>query len=349
MAQTAEQLTPPLRDRAGELSLAADIGGTHARMGLVDRLRSGHEVSVRAYREYLCTEHDCLEAIVHDFLDRHAREPVARGVLACAGCVIDGVVVNDNLPWTVVVGDLRESLKLDDLFLINDFEALAYATQHLDPNAATLLSRGAAEVCEGPQVVIGPGTGLGSAVLLRGIHRPTVLASEAGQMALAPGNELEAEILRIFARGGEHVSCEHALSGPGLINLYQAVCSIDGTTPSLASPEAVTRAGQSCSDARARKTLQVFCAMLGSFAGDLAMLHGASGGVWLAGGILPAIRDFLVHSEFVERFLAKGCMRGFLERVPVRLIEHGRHGVLGAAYWYLDTRAAPQGTLIGIN
>lgn len=327
----------PVRDIAGTPLLAADIGGTHARLGLVRGLRSGHQMSVLAYHKYICAEHASLEAIVRDFLDHHAREPVTRGALACAGYEINGVVINDNLPWKVVLDDLRRSLQLDDLALINDFEAVAYATQYLDPSAAMLLSSPAMDAPRaGPQVVVGPGTGLGSAVLLPGTPQPTVLATEAGQIALAPGNELEAGILRVLARTSEHVSVEHALSGPGLLNLYQALCTLENAVPAFDSPEAVTRAAQAGSDALASRALDVFCAMLGGFAGDLAMLYGASGGVWLAGGILPNIRDYLTRSAFVERFLDKGRMRAFLERVPVRLMEHGQLGVIGAAGWYLD-------------
>lgn len=95
--------------------------------------------------------------------------------------------------------------------------------------------------------------------------------------------------------------------------------------------------------AQAHKALQVFCGMLGSFVGDLAVLYRASGGICLAGGILPMIRNFLIRSDFLERLLDKGRMRGFPERIPVRLMDHGRNGVLGAAYWHLDTQASPDG------
>ncbi|HET7664021.1 MAG TPA: glucokinase [Rhodanobacteraceae bacterium] len=332
----AGQPAMPVRDIADKPLLAADIGGTHARLGLVRGMHSGHQMSVLAYHKYICAEHASLEAIVRDFLDHHASEPVTRGALACAGYEIDGVVINDNLPWKVSIEGLRQSLQLDDLALINDFEAVAYATQYLDPTSAMLLSHTDQAARKGPQVVVGPGTGLGSAVLLSGDPQPTVLATEAGQIALAPGNALEMDILRVLASTNEHVSCEHALSGPGLTNLYRALCTLEGATPAQDSPEAITHAANAGDDPLARKALEVFCAMLGSFAGDLAMLYGASGGVWLAGGILPKIRDFLACSTFVERFLDKGRMRAFLERVPVRLMEHGQLGVIGAAGWYLD-------------
>lgn len=327
---------PSVQALAGMPFLAADIGGTHARVGLVRGHQDRGQVSVLAYHKYTCADYTDLEAIVRDFLEHHAQGPVKRGALACAGYVIDGVVINDNLPWKVSIDALRRDLDLSDLVLINDFEAVAYATQYLDPTSAMPLTHPAHATPAGAQVVVGPGTGLGSAVLLPGQNHPTVLATEAGQIALAPGNALEADILRVLAQTGEHVSCENALSGPGLINLYRALCTLHGVTPNLDSPEAVTTTALAGDDAHARQTLEVFCAMLGSFAGDLTMLYGASGGVWLAGGILPQIRDFLLRSTFVERFLDKGRMRAFLERVPVRLMEHGQLGVIGAAGWYMD-------------
>lgn len=328
----------PVHDRAGAPLLAADIGGTHARLGLVRGGQPGAQMSVLAYHKYTCADHASLAEIIGDFLDTHVQAPVQHGALACAGYVIDGVVINDNLPWKVSVPELRHALHLDDLTLINDFEAVAYATQYLDPASATLLTHGPDPRPAGAQVVVGPGTGLGSAVLLPTAQGRTVLATEAGQIALAPRTPLEADILRVLAATGEHVSCEHALSGPGLYNIYTALCTLHDTAPTLDSPEAVTAAALAGGDALARRTLDTFCAMLGSFVGDLAMLYGAAGGVWLAGGILPKFRNFLQHSAFIERFMDKGRMRAFLERIPVRLMDHGQLGVIGAAGWYLDHR-----------
>jgi glucokinase len=340
MAQAADSSVVATAQTAAAPFLAADVGGTHARVGLV-RADPGHGgVAVLAYHKYVCADYAGLDAIIREFVRDHGDEPVRRCALACAGYVIDGAVINDNLPWKVSIPALRASLHLDELALLNDFEAVAWATQYLDPHEGMSLSPAAGAAREGAQVVVGPGTGLGSAVLLPlPGGRRMVLATEAGQIALAPGNELEADIWRVLARQGNHVSCEHALSGPGLHNLYQALCRFEGATPRLASPEAVTDAARREGDPLACQALDTFCAMMGSFCGDLAMLYGAAGGIWLAGGILPKIRDFLVHSTFVERFLDKGRMRAFLERVPVRLMEHGRLGVVGAAGWYLDRQA----------
>lgn len=319
---------------AGTSVLAADIGGTHARLGQVG---STPDMPLLAYHEYACAGHADLQHIVQEFLHRHARGPITHGVLACPGRVADGVVHNRNLPWPVVVSELRSSLGMDDLTVINDFEAVAHAVHYTDVTTILQLSRVSSASQPGPQVIVGPGTGLGAAVLLPGHPRPTVLATEAGQISLSPGTALEAEIMRVLAGSSrQHVSCERVLSGPGLLKLYLTLCVIEGVTPRLDSPRSVTEAAQSGSHPQARLAMEVFCNMLGSFAGDLAMLYGASGGIWLAGGVLPKLREHLARSAFLERFTHKGCMSGFLETVPVHLLQHGQLGVTGAAGWYLD-------------
>jgi glucokinase len=317
--------------------IAADIGGTRARIGLMRNAFGGAQLQTLAYQDYICANYSSLDLILRDFMERHVDMPVTSCVLGCAGRVVNGrVVINNNLPWKVVRDELRDVLDLPDLSLINDFEALAYATKYIDPHTTRLLTPMAETPTGGAQVVVGPGTGLGSAVLIPGDAQWHVLATEAGQIALAPGNSLEAEILAVFADTGEYVPYDRVLSGPGLLNVYGVLCALQSSPAVLKTPESVTTAALRGDNPQARQALDVFCGLLGSFAGDLAMLYGASGGVWLAGGFLPKIYDFLVRSDFVARFLNKGRMREFLETVPVRLIEHGQLGVIGAATWYIE-------------
>ena len=330
----------------GEPFLAADVGGTHARIGLVlgtpaDR----HPVSVLHYHRYHCADWSDLGALLRDFVAQlapagHAalQGRIRRCVVASAGVVLDDAIVNENLPWPVSIGALREQLGLAQLEVINDFEAVAWATQFLAADETLPVIETAQPAARGPVLVMGPGTGLGSAVLLPRAGHAQVLPTEAGQIALAPGNEREIEILRVLARGRSHVSYEEALSGPGLLNLYHALCELRGSAVTLLTPAEITGAALAGHDAAALETLQVFCGLLGGFTGDLAMLYGASGGVFLAGGILPQIHSFLRASSFAERYFNKGVMRAFLQKVPVRLIEHGQLGVIGAAGWFLDER-----------
>jgi len=326
------------------LLLAADVGGTHARVGLVSARPDGSRpVTVLHYQRYACAEWPSLTAVLQHFmayLDRAHR--IGACVVASAGYVLDDAIINDNLSWPVSIRDIRDNLEIDTLDVLNDFEAVAYATQFLaEADTLPIIDNSAPRVA-GPVLVMGPGTGLGSAVLLPGMPHAHVLPTEAGQISLAPGNEREIEILRVLAGERTYVSYEYALSGPGLLNLYRAICTLRHTVPALGQPSEVTHAALHSDDAAAREALQVFCGLLGSFVGDLVLLYGASGGVFLAGGILPQIRDVLLASTFRERFFNKGVMRPFLQRVPVRLMEHGQHGVIGAAGLYLH-RQRPDG------
>jgi len=314
--------------------LAADVGGTHARIGLVKA--SGSGVSVLAYRKYACADYPDLIAILRHFLDHEAKAKVDRCALAVAGYLMDGVVINYNLPWKVVMQDLRDALGFRELSFINDFEAVAHGARFIEPGKTLLLT--GPEIGNGPIVVVGPGTGLGSAVCIPGKKRATVLATEAGQTSLAPGTAREREVLSRLAQDDDYVSYERVLCGPGLKTLYGVLSAMRERKPALDSPETITAAALAGSDAVAVETLHMFCALLGSFVGNLAMLYSAKGGVYLTGGIVPGMRDFLVKSQFVERFLHKGRMRPFLERVPVRLMEHGQLGVIGAAGWCLDNQ-----------
>lgn len=325
---------------AGPLVLAADVGGTHARIGLLRARPSAQPpLEMLAGHVYDCAKWPGLGEILQDFLAHHAdgRGHIARCALAVAGYLRGDELVSENLRWPVRISELRERLQLNRLDIVNDFEALARGTRFLSANdsVAVIEARGTT----GPTVVVGPGTGLGCAVLLPNGDAPLVMPSEAGHVALAPGNEREIEVLRRLGHDRGYVHTGYVLSGPGLVNLYRVLADIEGTSAIHAEPAAVSAAAMAGDDPLARETLSTFCAMLGSFAGDLAVMFKAGGGVYLAGGILPFIRDFLLASEFRARFLNKGVMREFLSAVPVRLIEHGQLGVMGAAAMEIEAVA----------
>ncbi|MGY3040978.1 glucokinase [Rhodanobacter sp. TND4EL1] len=331
-----------LRPGNAQPFLAADVGGTHARIGLVVAAAGGQSVKVLHYHRYSCADWSGLPAMLRDFVTQLADSPHAGlshqlrdCAVACAGYVLDDVIVNENLPWPVSIGEIRDALGIRELAVINDFEAVAYATQFIGADEATPIIESTRPAAQGPVLVMGPGTGLGSAVLLPGQPRAQVLATEAGQISLAPGTEREIEILRLFRREQSHVSFEDALSGPGLLKLYGALCELRGSAEHQLTPSEITAAALAGNDAAAVEALQVFCGLLGSFVGDLVLLYGARA-VYLAGGILPQIQPFLLASTFADRYFNKGVMRAWLQQVPVRLIEHGQLGVIGAAGWFLD-------------
>ncbi|HBS63418.1 MAG TPA: glucokinase [Stenotrophomonas sp.] len=317
--------------------IVADVGGTFARLGLAE-VQAGLPPRLSGLRQYRCADYASLAAILADFT-RAALRPVDTAVVAIAGLLEGDHLVNTNLAWPVSVAATRAEAGLRSLALINDFEAVAYAAAQVDASGVLHLC-GPETAARGPTLVVGPGTGLGAAVWIPTPHGAVVLATEAGQPTLATTTELEMAIVRQMLRDRSHVSVEQALSGPGLMNLYRALCAINGQAPTLASPDAITAAAMAGQDAQARQALEVFCGLLGSTIGDMALQYGVTGGVYLAGGILPQIREFLLNSSFVERYLNKGPMREALERIPVKVVEHGQLGVIGAASWYLGRQDA---------
>jgi glucokinase len=287
-----------------------------------------------AYRVFACAQFPALSELLRAFIDTDVRATVKHCVLACAGQIVGDEVVNDNLAWPIRLTQLREALGLDDVAVLNDFEALAYALDgHLTDDGRHLCGPGKAP--GGPTLVIGPGTGLGAAVHVPGLDGGFVLTTEAGQMDYAPNSVREREILTHLAPNGGYVPFEHIVSGPGLHTIYAVVCTLWGEPSKLTTPEAVTAAALACNDVQAVEAVDIFCASLGSFTGNLAMVFMATGGVYLAGGFLSSIYELLKRSAFEERFLHGRSASALLSQVPVWVTEHGRHGVQGAAQWYL--------------
>src|SRR5690348_9738072 len=196
--------------------VAADVGGTHARVALLRAPSGGgSEIEILAYRKFACADYPGLPQLVRAFVDHDAALPVRRCVIACAGQAVGDSIVNDNLAWQVSLSALRDALAFDDVALLNDFEALGYALDDVRDTDSLLLC-GPEAHHDGPALVVGPGTGLGAAVRLPGSQGTRVLATEAGQMDLAPGTAREREVLARLAPGDGYVPYERILSGPGL-------------------------------------------------------------------------------------------------------------------------------------
>ncbi len=316
---------------SSEHFLAADIGGTHARVARV-RTAPGQAVEVEAYRKYRCAEFPSLTAILSDFIGGQ-RDGETRMAIASAGVLLDGELVNSNLPWPVSLNGMRHELGLRDLRVINDFTAAAHGVGRMAAGDLRLLTPGVEVGSAGPMLVIGPGTGLGAAISIPGEQGDLVLPSEACMASFAPVTAREIRILRWMQETqGTHVAVEQLVSGPGLMNLHEAIAALEGVDVRLLSPAAVTEAARG-GDWIAREAVLTFCALLGSVIGDLAVTSRAAA-VHVAGGVVPRLADFLPQSDFHARMVGKGAMRPFLERMPVWLIENERLGVLGAASWY---------------
>lgn len=312
-------------------ALLGDVGGTNVRFVLT-HLPDGGAPLFGDARNFRTSDFPSLEAVVEEFLGTLApqhRPSVA--VLGVAGPVTNGEVRFTNLNWTVSERVLG-SCGFAHVKLLNDFEALALGVPEL--SEADFLPLGGPQrgMADGAIAIMGAGTGFGvSGGYCHGPHaRP--LVTEGGHIAFAPNDETELEILRILMARFGRVSVERILSGPGLFNLCEALCAIDGRRPddSLKDSHAIIEAARS-GHAGARKTVERFVMILGAVAGDFALSFGARGGVFFAGGLTQGMTDFLGAPAFRARFEDKGRFVSYLRAIPTKLIIRANAAHLGLA------------------
>lgn len=313
--------------------LAADVGGTHARLGWVELPNDPSKApSLLHHLRYRCAEFSGLDAIVRRFMADAPRQPHAVGI-ACAGLRVDDRIISPNLPWELDLVALRAACGDLPLAISNDFEALARATRWLPPSECKLLCGKPCPADESrPLLVLGPGTGLGASIRVRvAANHEFVIATEAGHAGYAPADADEAAVLSHLQSKMGHVATESLLSGPGLLRIYQTLCALRGTSANGASPEAVSSMAEQGTDACAVDAVRLFWNALGNVVGNLVLQTGSFGGVLLAGGVLPRIEFGRVSSAFEARLCAKGSMQPAMQNVPVYQIEHGELAILGAA------------------
>ncbi|BAL93601.1 glucokinase [Rubrivivax gelatinosus] len=311
--------------------LVADIGGTNARFALVD----GAGAPPRDIHRVRCADYaGPVEAARAYLAERQAAAGTGWQAPDWAAFAVATPVGQDrieltNSAWSFSRAESEAALGLDGLLMLNDFEALALSLPGLAPQQ--LRAHGALPAARGTLAVLGPGTGLGVGGLLETAHGWRAIAGEGGHATLAAGDDFEAEVLRVVRGEFEHVSAERLLSGIGLPTLYRAIARVRGEAAAELTAEEIGTRGADGSDALCAATLDSFCAMLGGFAGNVALTFGARGGVFIGGGIVPRFADFFFASRFRERFEAKGRFRAYLEAVPTALIVEPYAALYGAA------------------
>lgn len=315
------------------VSLVGDIGATNARFGLVSQ--AGEFVLVRVFA---CADHPGIDDAIGLFLRERGALPSPRqGALAIASPIAGDRVEMTNHPWRFSVAALRSRLGFERLEVINDFTALALALPHLRAAERRAIGGGAA-AAGAPLAVLGPGSGLGVSGLIPSGQGWIPLSGEGGHVTMAPANARESAVLDRLRGHFEHVSAERVLSGPGLVNLYNALAAIDGVPARDYTAPQITDLEIGASDRHCAETVALFCAMLGTVAGDLALTLGARGGVYLGGGIVPRLGERFTASAFRERFEAKGRMRSYLAPIPTFVVTHEFPAFLGCAALLGDTR-----------
>jgi glucokinase len=321
--------------------LAGDIGGTKTVLALCDGNAKGAPRVIRD-QTFASTEAPSLEALLGQFV---APDDTAKLTAACfgvAGPVVGGAAKITNLPWTITAGSLTNQLGGIPVTLLNDLQSTALGMLVLPDQAFEVLQRGEPAADQPTIAVIAPGTGLGEALLVAHGHDYRALPSEGGHADFAPSTDDEIDLLR-FLRGrhGDHVSVERVLSGAGLVDLYAFTRGRTGEaepawlTAELAKHDraaVISQAALDRRDAACVRALEMFVAILGAEAGNLALRGLATGGVVLGGGIPPKILPALKAGRFVDRFTAKGRFAAWARGLTVRVALEPRASLLGAAH-----------------
>jgi glucokinase len=320
----------PQPQRAGpekwpESVIVADIGGTNARFAVASLATLG----LSATRQFLCAEHPSLAVAVAAYLDGLQEAP-RHAAFAVAGPVTGEDVSFTNSTWSISREELRGAAGLEQLHILNDFEALALSLPYLA--GEDLVQIGGGEPApRGTKLVLGPGTGIGVAGLVWSPWGWVAVPSEGGHISLAARDQHEFDLASRLRAGRDRISVERALSGPGLAALYGAVPASQGASIEAVPPSEVLKRAKDGADAIAIEALETFIAWLGAFAGDAALLFGARGGVYLGGGIAPKLLEEIASPAFRQAFEAKGRMQSFLAPIPVYVIRAEFAALTGAA------------------
>lgn len=329
--------------------LAGDIGGTHTRLALFHA--DGGELQLTAEKVYPSREYAGLEEIAIDFL-RGQNTTVSAACFGIAGPVVNGKAKVSNLPWTVDASAMAQSLRVANVgsinvSLINDLAAHASGIDALRESDFVTLNAGQAG--EGNGALIAAGTGLGEAGLFWDGKQRLPFACEGGHADFAPTSELEVRLYQYLATKFGHVSCERVLSGPGLKNIYDFLrdsgveqepawlrdeLAIHEDASALISQYALAAKADICVH-----SLDMFVAIYGSEAGNVALRFLATAGVYVSGGIAGKILGKLQSPAFLQAFVAKGRMQPLLEQIPVKVIVNDKVGLLGAARCALRPQA----------
>jgi glucokinase len=313
--------------------LIADIGGTNARFALLEGEQRRDE-QVLACADYP----DLVSAIEHYLLGAGASAPTHRpreGAFAIAGPVTGDVIRMTNHVWQFSAAQTRQRLKFDRLIFMNDFTALAMAVRHL-PQSDLEPIGGGRPTLNSPIALLGPGTGLGVSGLIPAGEHWIPLQGEGGHVTLSVMNEREIAVLKQLHQRFSHVSAERVLCGSGLVNLYDALCALEGVVPDPLTPPDVTRRATEASCRICLEAVGMFCALLGTLAGNLVLTLGASGGLYIGGGIVPQLRRLFISSPFRDRFEDKGRYAEFLASVPTYIIHTPLPALIGLAHAFND-------------
>ena len=309
-------------------TLIADIGATNARFAMADA-QGGYD----HVRVYACADYPHFADAVAQYCG-DANVAPHRAVVSIAGPV-DGadMVRMTNHAWQFSIADTQQRFDWREFCVVNDFTAVALGVPHLREGSDFYSVGNGTRVAGQPIAIIGPGTGLGVAAIAFDAHsHPIVISTEGGHVSVPVQTAREFAVVEwLLANKYSHVSAERVVSGKGLVNIYSALCALDGVAVMHDDPARIMRDGLANASAQSAAAVDLFCHWLGSVAGNLALSYGAFGGVYIAGGIVPQMGDAFAQSSFRDSFLAKGRYRDYLDRIATVVITHPQPGLLGLA------------------
>ena len=305
--------------------LIGDIGGTNARFGLVD---NGAVYEVESLRD---ADYETFQAAIEAYLKMVGGPRISNAAFAFAGPITGDRAQLTNRPeWNFSTEAMRRSLGFERLTIVNDFYANALALPALE--TADVFQVGTGEPLPfHNKLVLGPGSGLGVAIVAWDGTSWLPLPGEGGHAKLPMGDNPREDAIFIAIRDrlGGFVSIEHILSGSGLKNLYTGIAAVDGKPGEAPEQHAITLAALDGSDPVAVETLNMFLSILGGVAGNLALTSMAKGGVYIAGGIVPTITDFAAASPLRDHFIGQSKMKGLLDPIPTYIITNEHPAFVG--------------------
>ncbi|MHC5307566.1 glucokinase [Bartonella sp. LJL80] len=304
--------------------LIGDIGGTNARFSIipnaVDKEQSFSNLAVADFPSINA-------AIAQEILSASKVKPKSL-LLAIAGPVDGSEIAMTNSHWTIKPQELIEELGFQQVFVINDFEAQALATTALAEKYLQPIGE-VKPVMEATKVILGPGTGLGVAGLIHLDDQFIPFPGEGGHVDFAPQSARDLALLPYLKKGSERVSAEELLSGRGLVNIYNAICKVDGKMADFSTPDAITAAALETAHRQAHETVVYFLTYLARLAGDFALTFKALGGVYIGGGITPKLANVINHREFRNIFENKSPHQDVLKKTATVIMTHPRAALVG--------------------
>jgi glucokinase len=324
------------------IHLIADIGGTNIRIA---QAHATPEISIDEIETYQCQEFASLTEVIAHYLETKALNGAIIHACLAIACPVDNDLISmTNLPWQFSQKELKSSLALASLRLINDYTAIAMAIPLLNEQQKVKIG-GGESVSGKPISVCGPGTGLGVAnlvpITVADKQQWHCISGEGGHIDFSPVNQTEQHVLNAIQTIKPRVSYEQLLSGFGLEQIYQALLTLNHDTIDMSvvtkiSAKDITHNAVQGTCPICEETLTLFCNVLGGFAGNLALIMNSQGGVYIAGGIVPRFIDYLKTSDFRLRFETKGRLSAITEQAPTYVITEAQPGLLGAAAFILQ-------------